>query len=199
MIRMRDKNHKNFIEFEEQVRRFIGRNFQESLFLKNPVVDSPTFLEDYTIIYPRKYSELENLILLHWFLPETLMWRINLDLSERNYNNFNEKQQIILRILLSSRRNCLLYFFETERFSSHEFWGKLGQVCKTQLRNIPIDKKVVKPKRKRGYDDKGSSRPKEKWLPSYDYSLTELQNQKEYDQYLTERKITRILNYFEKL
>ena len=47
--------------------------------------------------------------------------------------------------------------------------------------------KVVRPQRKRGYDDKGSSRPSHKWMEKHDVSFTQLHL--EHEEYV-ESKIT---------
>lgn len=195
---MRDKNH-TFIHFKGEIRSFMEKNFHGSLSLKNHVVDSPTFLEELVIIYPRKFDEVEKLVLVHWFLPEALRWRIWLDLVDSNFSHFNRKQKMILKIILSSEEACFRYYYETNRLSSHEFWGKLGQATKVLLPNFLKKYIIVKPKRKRGYDDKGSLRPKDKWLPSHDWTLTLLQNKKEYDDYLLDKTVSRILDYFDEL
>jgi hypothetical protein len=195
---MRDKNQ-TFIQFQKQVEEYVTRRLLLSSFLTTSVTIDPTVLEGYDIIYPRKYEEVENLILIHWFLPENLQWRVYLDLEEKEFSHFNKKQRMILSILLNSKRDCLLYFYETDNFSSHEFWGKLGRSVKLQLKLIPKNKKITKPKRKRGYDDKGSRRPEDKWLPSHDYTFTLLHLKKDYEKYQHNRTIKRILIYFENL
>lgn len=199
MIRMRDKNQ-SFIQFQKQVKEYVLGHFQISKFLTTTVVISPTFLEDYNIIYPRKFREVLKLVILHWYLPEALLWRINLDLHEKNFNNFNRKQRIILFLCLSSKRNCLLFLYKTRMFSSNSLWGLLGEVARLEnLRIVPRTKYVCKPKRKRGYDDKGSRRPLDKWIESFDYTFTDLQLKKDYENYLTLKVINRLKDYFENL
>jgi beta-galactosidase beta subunit len=59
--------------------------------------------------------------------------------------------------------------------------------------------KVVRPQRRRGYNDKGSLRPTEKWLESFDYSFTEEQNNKEKTLKLHKKTLTRLTKYLEEL
>jgi hypothetical protein len=167
---------------------------------KTAVIDTPTSLEEIFFKLPKKYSELLGLVVIHHFCPENLRWRLWLDLNEQSFSQLNNKQRIKILILLSSKENMLSFFFLTNQYTSHEIFGNIiGEGLKS-LRNLPCyprSKKVEKPKRKRGYDDKGSRRPKEKWLPQYDFSFTVAQNEKEKKSDLRQSTILRVLTYLE--
>lgn len=199
MIRMRDKNL-NFIQFEKQVEDFLYRKFLLPELLRTAVVITPTFLEQYFIVYPRKFKEIQGLIVISYYCPESLKWRIWLDLNEMSFSHLNEKQRIEIQILLSSKENMLKYLFLTNRYTSHEIFGNiLGEGLKTLkfLRIYRRSTKIVYRLRKRGYDDKGSLRPKEKWLPDSDYTFTNLQNEKEKRSQLRQSVINAILTSLE--
>lgn len=196
MIRMRDKNL-SYIQFLEQFRQ---QNEEKSSYLskmlRTAVVDNPTFPEEYFLRLPRDYSNTRNLAVCHYYLPEKLKWEIFLNLSDSKFSHFNSKQRIELKIILSSKENCEKYFYLSDRYSSHEVFGNiLGQIPKIPIKIIKRNLKVKYPKRKRGYHDKGSLRPRDKWLETSDWSLTELQNEKERKLYLQNKSINRILSY----
>lgn len=100
--------------------------------------------------------------------------------------------------MLNSKKDCLLWYLETDSLSSHEFWGKLGQACRLQLHGFFQEKKIKKPQRKRGYDDKGGMKSEDKWLPKHDYLFTQIQNEIEKKRYLQQKTINFILRYFNK-
>jgi len=196
---MRDKNL-NFIQFEKQVEDFLYRKLLLPELLRTAVVITPTFLEQYFIVYPRKFKEIQGLIVISYYCPEPLKWRIWLDLNEMSFSHLNEKQRIEIQILLSSKENMLKYLFLTNRYTSHEIFGNiLGEGLKTLkfLRIYRRSTKIVYRLRKRGYDDKGSLRPKEKWLPDSDYTFTDLQNEKEKRSQLRQSVINAILTSLE--
>lgn len=202
MIRMRDKNL-NYIQFYKQVEKFVVGKLQLPRMLRTAVINSPTFPENLTIRYPRKFSDLQSVVILHWFFPENLMWRTHLDLEDLTLSQFNEKQKLEIKILLSSKENCIKYLYRTKRYSSHEIFGNIinrGFSIVVNMKIIPKSLKVKETQRKRGYDDKGSLRPKDKWLPTYDLTLTVLQNEKEKKitrQRKSIQRITRILENVE--
>jgi hypothetical protein len=94
----------------------------------------------------------------------------------------------------------LKFLYLTQEFSSHEIFGNIVREGLWSLRFLPVYRRnleVRKPKRKRGYDDKGSQRPKDKWLPTFDFSFTEVQNEKEKKSDLRQTTLLRILKYLE--
>lgn len=194
---MRDKNL-NFIQFVEEVEKFVARKLDLSSFLAHPVADTPTFPEDLEIVIPSKFHEVERLVLIHWFLPDSLKYEVHLRLWTSKFSQFNRKQQIQLRIMLNSKTDCLFWYHDSESLSTHEFWGTLGQACRLKLRWYRKNFTVNKPQRKRGYSDKGQAKSKDKWLPKHDFSFTQQQNEKEKMSYLQLKTITFILSYFKR-
>lgn len=182
MIQMRDKNL-NFIQFSQSVeKQLIQKLYHFSRVRRTSVVANPTFLRDYYLVLPKKYNEIRNLcVVVHFILKDAMYWKLRLDLEDK-IEQFDLKKQLELKLLLKSRQSCLVYLYETNRYTSHEIFGNIvGSVQKDldQVKLKKVSKKVVKPQRKRGYHDKGSLRPKEKWLENSDWSFTELQNEKE--------------------
>jgi len=194
---MRDKNQ-NYIQFSLSVEKYVRGKLNISSFLRPPVVNTPTVPEGFQIILPKKFHQVEQLVLIHWFLPDNIKYHIHLDLWTKNFNNFNRKQQIQLRIMLNSKEDCLSWYYRTERISTHEFWGTLGQSCKLQLEWF-IEKKVIrKTQRKRGYDDKGGMKSEDKWLPKHDFSFTNKQNEIERLYNLQNKTIDFVLRSFKR-
>lgn len=194
---MRDKNLQ-FIQFNKQVEGFITKNLILPRMLRTAVVDNPTFLSTLNFRLPRNFKETEGLIIVLYYLPETLRWRLWLDLKERSFSNFNEKQKLEIKLMLSSKEEALSFLYLTQRYSSHEIFGNVIKTGLNTLRNLQVSRisTVVKTvQRKRGYDDKGSLRPKEKWLPNFDISFTDCQNEKEKKLDHLHKKIDRIKKY----
>lgn len=200
MILMRDKNL-SFIQFEEQLRKEIERKTSLPKLLRTAVIDNPTLLEDLIILYPRKFKELLGISIYHYYYPENLRWRVLLDLKEKSYSNLNRKQRMEILIVQNSKKDMLLYLYRTRKYSSHEIFGNIikdGSTSTRQLQVFRENTKVIRTRRKRGYDDKGSLRPKDKWLPQYDFSLTELQQEKEKETDLIIKIINRYLKNLRK-
>lgn len=174
---MRDKNQ-NYIQFSEQIASFLKKKTQTIEILRRAVIDSPTFLSDYDIIIRNnKLISLRGLAVLSYYVPETLGWKIR-EILENKLKKLNSKDQLRLSSLLISRECALVFLYETQEFSSHEIFGNLLREGLKELQRIKIYRptyKVKRPQRKRGYDDKGSLRSSDRWLPSEDYELTELQ------------------------
>lgn len=174
---MRDKNL-NYIQFTDQVEEFFRKKTHTIKILREPVVDSPTLLSDFDIkLRSNKLQELRGLAIASYFVPEILGWKIRGHLEENLYK-LNLKDQKRLFIFLHSKENSIAFLYETREFSSHEIFGNLflaGLQALKGLRLVPIHLKVKKPQRKRGYDDKGSLRSFDRWLPTEDYTLTEMQ------------------------
>lgn len=179
---MRDKNL-SFIQFCNNVEDFVVGRFQSVLILREPVVVNPTLLtEDYFIV-PRSYKllELRGLAIISYYLPEFLEWKIRLFLEDCVVR-FCYKDRLKLSLLLVNEQTALTFFYETAEFSSSEFFGSVLERGFLALKGLQIRRRkfnIVYPNRRRGYSDKGSKRPSEKWLPTFDWSLTELQNELE--------------------
>lgn len=178
---MRDKNQ-NYIQFKEQIESFLKKKTQTIEILRRAVVTSPTFLENFDIVITgNKLISLRGLAVLSYYVPENLGWKIREKL-ELKLKKLNSKDQLRLSSLLINEDCSLVYLYETQEFSSHEIFGNLLREGLKALERIKIYRpkhKVKRTQRKRGYDDKGSLRSSDRWLPSFDYTLTELQNELE--------------------
>jgi hypothetical protein len=134
-------------------------------------------------------------------MPEEVFWQVHLDLGEKSFEHFNQKQQLEIKILLESREICSTYLYESKRFTSNQLFGNyLGndvQELENTLKWTWVSQhKARKKVRRRGYQDKGSRRPLTKWRPTSDWSLTEEQNVKERKRYhitQTAHRLFRIL------
>jgi hypothetical protein len=107
-------------------------------------------------------------------------WRIWSDLDEMNFNWLNWKQEVILRILLTSKETCLAYLYSSQSFSSEELFGNILRTdIKDTLRSLKIHRKgykLIPLVYRRGYRDKGARKPDHKWLPREDAIFTIEQN-----------------------
>jgi hypothetical protein len=151
--------------------------------LRNHVIDNPNFLQDrYLFTRARSLKEKMALAIASWFLPEIVGVLIRMDLEEKlKYLSLEDQTQ--LSLCLESKAECLLFLIETRLWHSRDFFGNmvprmLKQVSFIKFKRIK-PRKVVPSQRKRGYDDHGSRVPDHKILPKSDWSLTELQNEKE--------------------
>lgn len=176
---MRDKNQ-NYIQFSDQIASFLKKKTQTIEILRRAVIDTPTFLEDYEIIVRNnKLISLRGLAVLSYYVPEILGWKIR-EVLEKKLYKLNSKDQLRLSSLLINKESMLVFLYETQEFSSNEIFGNLLREGLLELKRLKIYRptyKIKRPQRKRGYDDKGSLRSSDRWLPSEDYELTELQNE----------------------
>lgn len=179
MIRMRDKNL-NYIKFCDQIEVFVTRKTKTIEILRRAVVTSPTLLEENFKLkfHNNKLINLRGLAVLSYYVPEILGWKIRFELEEKA-KRLNLKDKKKLELLLISKEIALCYLYETNEFSSHEIFGNVidkGLETLKFLKIIERKIRVKKTQRRRGYDDKGSLRSQDRWLPSHDYTLTNLQN-----------------------
>lgn len=94
-------------------------------------------------------------------------------------------QSVPLVLIKNTKPANLLFILETNYFgrTPNEFFGRLAQLGLEERLSFRRwngqQGTVVWPKRKRGYNDHGSSRPNHKWKPQFDWTLTELHNELE--------------------
>jgi len=196
---MRDKNL-SFIQFSEQIEIFIGRKIPIKI-PEEAVIDSPTLPVDFDGIkfYSNKLIELRGLALISYYLPIDLGQEIRFALEEKS-KHLGKKDQLRLKAMLFNLPSCLYFLYETKEFSGSEIFGNLIERGLFSLKNLQIKRKNRKPKktqRRRGYNDHGSLRSQDKWLPTFDYTLTDLQNELERKLDSTiklHHKLERILN-----
>lgn len=197
---MRDKNQ-NYIQFENSISKYLESklNPDEIRVLRNHVVDSPTFLYDFEVkIITKNLLALRGLALISYYVPENLGWYIRSELLEYS-RKLSLKDQLKLKLLLDHKDSCLVYFYETEEFTSHEIFGNILREGLKTLRSIKflrIKDNSKKPQRKRGYHDHGSRAPDHKWVENnLGYVGRELQKEINLKRYLHKRTYRFLQNY----
>jgi len=151
--------------------------------LRIHVVDSPNFLVDHhLVIKARTLLEKISLAIGSWYLDPEVGAIVRLDLEDK-MRFLSLEDQFLLRQMLYSKAECLIFLLETSLWHSRDFFGNIVPMILSQLRKLSWKrtflKRVKKPQRKRGYNDHGSKAPSHRWLPKFDWSLTEAQNEKE--------------------
>jgi hypothetical protein len=203
---MRDKNLTSPIQFSQDVRDFILRRIPSNILdLRARIVDNPNFLEAFENglrLKSRESEELLAITFLSWYLPETIGFLLRFELE--NYMKlFNDKDKLLFRIFSSSREESLIFLFHTKRWHSRDFYGNFLRKGLEGLEAIRprlrTKRTIKKANRKRGYNDHGSRRPDTKWLPSYDWSFTEAQNEKERKETYQDKVYHRILRILREL
>ena len=163
-------------QLEQRCAEILGENL-----LRTSVVLSPTFYEDFEqhLILPRSLRELTTLTILHYYIEEP-QFRLELRLALERVSYF--KENFVLRLMLKSKNQMLMFLFDTNLWTTNELFGNFlssNEESLKWLKSVKFrrkNKKVSRPKRKRGYDDKGSLRLPHTKKPTHDWSLVELQN-----------------------
>lgn len=172
----------NPIQFCEQVEKRIKSMVQLDLErLRSSVIDNPNLNYRFNTIFIIKNPSLDDLLrlgILVWYLPKEISFVLRMDLLEKE-KFLSLEDRTLLNCILQSKAQMLIFLQETTLWHTRDFFGnllnsnyKLDRFLKIGFRLV----KVKKPERKRGYNDKGSKAPEEKWLPRFDFTLTELQN-----------------------
>jgi len=199
---MRDRNL-SFIQFTEEMENQSKRKLaQVSKIFRKPVLDSPTreIVDLKVSLRTSKLFALRGLAVLTFYLPEEIGWLIRMELWEKE-RFYNLQDRMSLKLLTDSKEVALTYLFETKSLTSHEIFGNLLQEGLKALQRTEflwIERR--KPKelvRRRGYKDKGSLRPYEKWLPTSDWSLTQQQNEIERRKLSHSRLYSRLKDYLQ--
>lgn len=169
---MRDRNHLNLQQFNIQLSKSIFRNSSYKIILKLEEYfshksclwrsDTKTPNSWFELVLPRSFREIRSLCIASWFFPENISTLLFLEL-EKEFTQFNFKQQLELKILRSSKENCVKYLYLTERYSGPEIFGNLlGNDLKDCIRSLKLRFRTQsKPRKKvfrRGPKDKGSRR-----------------------------------------
>lgn len=179
------RNLLDVYSFCTQLEVVARREAQLCNLLRTTIINSPNFLQDYDahIVLPRSLDELTYLAIIMWYLPsKEHQLYLRLELERISYF----KENFVLRLLLHSKAEMILFLQETSLWTHRSFFGnvlsaKMGQRVNKSLRFRRRNKKLRIPKRKRGYDDKGSLRLAHEWKPSSDWSLTQKQQEIEQD------------------
>lgn len=155
--------------------------------LRAAIVDSPTFFERYeTKIFgiPSDKQSLIRLSILSWYVPEEMRAILQLEVLDKIESRSEDFLEI--KFFLHSFPVMRLYLLDSQKWSTQTFFGNIlnEKECLRLLNRLDWkkrkpNKKVRYPQMKRGYDDKGHLKPITKWKPSSDYTLTELNNERE--------------------
>lgn len=127
-----------------------------------------------------KLDDLVALAIVHWWFPKEIRMLVRIELEERKKLLVLQDQEEI-SLLLRTKELTKLYLLETNKYHTREFFGNVLRTITESTKRIKLVKyrpgRVTYPQWKRGFHDKGSRVPSEKWKPRSDYTLTELQNQ----------------------
>jgi len=182
---MRDKNL-SFFQFRISVYDYFQKKVKpDAQILRNPVPDSPILLSDScSLLLPNlKLQTLQGLAILSYCTFDfSLGWKIRMFLW--NYcERLDWNDKLRLSVLLKTPDLAFMYFYLEHEYSLHEFFGNVleagGKAYKVMRLRVRKKGKVKKTGRRGGYRDHGSLRSGSEWLPSFDWSLTEIQNEKE--------------------
>lgn len=177
---MRDSNNNNF-QIVVSIENFLTEETHNRIgILRSHVADNPNFLSENYMVLPYKLKSILGLVILSWWIPEEIGVILREDIRDKRLKRFNLEDQFLIETFLIGKNKTIQVLNDTSLWHSRDFYGNIlyeGKRCLERLRFRKISTKVNYPKRKRGYDDHGSRVPDSKWLPKYDYSLTELQNE----------------------
>jgi len=127
----------------------------------------------------RTLKELMGYALSSWYIPDELGILLRISLEEKS-KQYSYEDRTILQLFLQSKAETIIFLIETNLWHTRDFFGNfLKDIEKSiiKLRFSNINRKVKAIQRKRGYHDHGSLKPKDRWLPTFDYTLTQLQNE----------------------
>lgn len=177
---MRDSNNNNF-QIVVSIENFLTEETHNRIgILRSHVADNPNFLSENYMVLPYKLKSILGLVILSWWISEEIGVILREDIRDKRLKRFNLEDQFLIEAFLIGKNETIQVLNDTSLWHSRDFYGNIlyeGKRCLERLRFRKNSTKVIYPKRKRGYDDHGSRVPDSKWLPKYDYSLTELQNE----------------------
>jgi hypothetical protein len=133
---------------------------------------------DITIWVSRKLkhdSEYLKLAILSWYIGDLgILLRENI--LEKQYS-----EEYRTKIWLCCQHRSAAFEYMSLNYSDRDFYGnllpQLVRLAKELRVRCLMPRRPRRKNRRRGYQDKGSCRPRSQWLPSSDSTLTELQNQ----------------------
>lgn len=170
----------------EEVKHCVNKQWETS---QNASRDKlhPPMDRNWKLVLPKTFRERRALAIALWYLPEEIKYYILLELESLHPNlDFDSKglvNSVQLNILIYSKEKMEAYLSQ-EIISARELFGTILQ---EDLRNALSNLRIViessriptRTIRRKGYRDKGTWRPPHRWIPKFDFSLTDLQNQKE--------------------
>lgn len=173
----------NPTEFYNQVERRIKQLVTLDIeTLRSDVVDNSNSHWDNLTFFYLKGLGMKDFIrlgIVSWYLPEEIGILLRVDLEEK-LKFLAKEDRILCQQFLFSKARMLIFLKETTLWHTRDFFGNILGTTNNLNRFFklsPLRRKVKRPQRKRGYDDKGSKVSDEKWKPKFDFTLTELQNQ----------------------
>lgn len=158
---MRDK-YLNLFQFNSEVAKkcsSVATNF-----FRSSALDSPNLRERFENRLRICTSDSDDLVVLSvvsWFIPEETGWLLRLELDEKIGNNLDLDW---IRLLLSSKAECLIFLQETTLWHTRDFFGnilttqRLQRLAKAVKPVFKTLRPVTRAQRKRGYKDKGTLR-----------------------------------------
>lgn len=177
-------------QFNIQLERKVLQILSGSKFRQNASPGYPqTPINLYSkIIWPRKWREIRALLIASYYLPEWLKWEVILHFSvEFSYSLDVESKglehSLEIKLLTTSKEVMINFLLKTSSLSARDLFGNvLGRDLEDALRSIHLfesPKKVRRKIRRRGYQDKGTWKTPDRWIETHDYTLRELQLQRE--------------------
>jgi hypothetical protein len=155
---------------------------------------APNGITSFAIRKYRKFEDLRCLAVLVYYLEEEYGVLLRLDL-ESAISHLAYPQAVELASMLSSKEEMLdnLIFGKSDR----DFFGNFLPRVKSVAGNLQFltryPNRAVEKVRRRGYRDHGSCRPESRWLPSFDWSFTEVQNRLEESKTFRNRILSNVL------
>lgn len=170
---MRDRNHLDLLQFNIHLTKTILRSSfyldlkkQEEYFSHKSSLwrsDTKTPNSWFRVSIPKDFRRVRALSISVWFFPENVRWLYLIEMENCTFTQFNRKQRIEIKLLLSSQENCVKYLYLTQRYTASELFGNLigndfkdlSQVLRLRfVKQTRAKKKVFR----RGPKDKGSRR-----------------------------------------
>lgn len=170
------------INFNNSVEKAIrGLYHTDVEVLRSKVIDSSNLFYDNLTVFYLKDTKLDDLIRLgifSWYVPREIGILLRMDI-ELKAKKLSPEDRSLISQFLDSKERMLVFLQETHLWHTREFFGNLLSKKHSLDRFLnlsPLRRKLKRAQRKRGYNDHGSKTPEHRWLPTSDYSLTELQN-----------------------
>lgn len=142
----------------------------------------------FRVILPKKFRELRALLIASWYLPDWLKFEILLSFQERGIFSLDVSTKGLSRSLelglLQDSKESMLLFLEKGWITKRVLFGTILQEdlsnafssLRIQLQKDKIPKRKV---RRKGYQDKGTWRPPDRWIERFDSTFNEYWTKRE--------------------
>jgi hypothetical protein len=142
----------------------------------------------------RKERELLGLAIVSWYLDDVGIL-LREDLRTKSFSHSLEFQEN-LAVICHSKEEMLLWLSTYSFRIFYGTWLPLIRSLPAKLVFLSLQPKRAKQLvRRRGYQDKGSCRPQSRWLPTFDWTFTELHLQLEIRKDLRDKTLSSIEKY----